>query len=184
MVVVNAPPMSKAFPLILGAGPIPELAMRQACEAIAECCGCGLSSYACGESPHEVLASTESASDLLRLCGDAARFHRDGGSWLEALADWRQPVLLLVPGDADGGIPGVGPAYAALCRELKVPLVGLAQLQGAWDAAARRKDGLPWRGWIPAAEHGDHNDAVEALSLWLRRSILSPAATGARSDQA
>jgi hypothetical protein len=65
-----------------------------------------------------------------------------------------------------------------------VPLVGLAQLHGTWDASARRKDGLPWRGWIPAAGHVDHNDAVEALSLWLRRSILSPAATGARSDQA
>ncbi len=38
MVMVNAHPMSKGFPLIVGAGPIPELAMRQACEAIAESC--------------------------------------------------------------------------------------------------------------------------------------------------
>ena len=183
MVVVNAPPMSKGFPLILGAGPVPELAMKRACEAIAASCGCGLLSYACGESPHKVLASIGATGDLVRLCGDAARFDPDGGSWLEALADWRQPVLLLVPGDADGGIPGVGPAYAALCRELKVPLVGLAQLQGAWDATERRKDGLPWRGWIPAAEHQDYNDAVETFSLWLRRTLLSPLATGATSDQ-
>ena len=183
MVVVNAPPMSKGFPLILGAGPVPELAMKRACEAIAASCGCGLLSYACGESPHKVLASIGATGDLVRLCGDAARFDRDGGSWLEALADWRQPVLLLVPGDADGGIPGVGPAYAALCHELKVPLVGLAQLQGAWDATERRKDGLPWRGWIPAAEHQDYNDAVETFSLWLRRTLLSPLATGATSDQ-
>jgi len=180
---VNAPPMSKGFPLILGAGPVPELAMKRACEAIAASCGCGLLSYACGESPHNVLASIGATGDLVRLCGDAARFDRDGGSWLEALADWRQPVLLLVPGDADGGIPGVGPAYAALCRELKVPLVGLAQLQGAWDATERRKDGLPWRGWIPAAEHQDYNDAVETFSLWLRRTLLIPLATGATSDQ-
>ena len=183
MVVVNAPPMSKGFPLILGAGPVPELAMKRACEAIAASCGCGLLSYACGESPHNVLASIGATGDLVRLCGDAARFDPDGGSWLEALADWRQPVLLLVPGDADGGIPGVGPAYAALCRELKVPLVGLAQLQGAWDATERRKDGLPWRGWIPAAEHQDYNDAVETFSLLLRRTLLSPLATGATSDQ-
>ena len=175
--------MSKGFPLILGAGPVPELAMKRACEAIAASCGCGLLSYACGESPHKVLASIGATGDLVRLCGDAARFDRDGGSWLEALADWRQPVLLLVPGDADGGIPGVGPAYAALCRELKVPLVGLAQLQGAWDATERRKDGLPWRGWIPAAEHQDYNDAVETFSLWLRRTLLIPLATGATSDQ-
>ena len=183
MVVVNAPPMSKGFPLILGAGPIPELAMRHACEAIAKSCRCGLLSYACDESPHKVLASKESRRDLVRLCGDAARFHRDGGSWLEAIADWRQPVLLLVPGDADGGIPGVGPAYAALCRELKVPLLGLAQLHGTWDATERRKDALPWRGWIPAAEHHDHTDAVETFSLWLRRSLLSSVATGAMSDR-
>ena len=175
--------MSKGFPLILGAGPVPELAMKRACEAIAASCGCGLLSYACGESPHNVLASIGATGDLVRLCGDAARFDPDGGSWLEALADWRQPVLLLVPGDADGGIPGVGPAYAALCRELKVPLVGLAQLQGAWDATERRKDGLPWRGWIPAAEHQDYNDAVETFSLWLRRTLLIPLATGATSDQ-
>ena len=169
--------MSKSFPLILGAGPIPELAMRQACEAIAKSCGCGLQNYKCEESPHKVLASTKSTNDLVRLCGDGARFHRDGGSWLEALADWRKPVLLLVPGEADGGIPGVGPAYTALCHELKVPLVGLVQLHGAWDTSQRRKDGLPWRGWIPSAEHDEHSDAVEMFSLWLRRTHLSSAAS-------
>ena len=130
MVVVNAPPMSKGFPLILGAGPIPELAMRQACEAIAVSCGCGLLSFACGESPHEVLASTESASDLRRLCGDTARFHRDGGSWLEALADWRQPVLLLVPGEADARNSWRRPG---LCRALP-----RTQSAPSWLGAASR----------------------------------------------
>ena len=49
---------------------------------------------------------------------------------MDALADWRQPVLLLVPGEADGGIPGVGPAYAALCRELEAKSVDLKAIGG------------------------------------------------------
>ncbi len=185
MVVVCEPPMSKGFPLLLGAGPLPEQVMRHACEAIAQSCGCALQSYECGESPQKVLASTTSTSGLVRLCGDAARFHNDGGSWLEAIADWRRPVLLLVPGEDNGSISGSGPAYAALCRELKVPLMGLVQLHGGWDRSGRRQDGQPWRGWIPAADHPDHNDAVATLGLWLQRSTLSrPTATGEGSAQA
>ncbi|BEV36420.1 hypothetical protein [Synechococcus sp. M16CYN] len=175
--------MYKGFPLLLGAGLLPELMMQQACETIAKACGCELISHNCGESPRNVLASISTAIGLQRLCGDAARPHCNGGSWLEALADWRLPVLLLVPGDADGGIPGSGPAYAALCRELKVPLVGLVQLQGIWDEDRRRKDGLPWLGWIPEPSHVDHDETVDVLSLLLCKCAFSFAAKEATFAQ-
>ena len=99
------------------------------------------------------------SSPLIRALPQLPR----GSSWLEALADWRMPTLLLALADADGEMPGHAAAHAALCRQLHVPLVGLVQLQGHWDAPARRRDGLPWCGWVPDTDHPQHEDGLDAL---------------------
>jgi hypothetical protein len=79
-----------------------------------------------------------------------------GGHWAEALGAWRQPPLLVFGADqVSGGWPA---AANALMGQWRVPLLGLLQAGGPWDAAARRRDGLPWlgrvdleKGWEPAA---------------------------------
>ena len=174
MVEVSSAPMSTGFPLLVGAGPLPELKMRQACEALARACRCPLSTVASGASPAEILQNKPAATGLVRLSGDAARTSAKGdASWLQALADWRQPVLLLTSAEPDGAIPGAAAAYAALCRELQVPLLGLVQLQGRWNGPARRRDGLSWLGWIPDEKHPDQAECVDALAR--RLQLRNPA---------
>ena len=176
MVVVSSTPMSTDFPLLVGAGPLPELKMRQACEALARACRCPLTSVDIGASPTEILQNRPAATGLVRLCGDAARPTAQGdASWLQSLADWRQSVLLLTPAESDGSIPGTAPAYAALCRELHVPLLGLVQIEGIWNGAARRRDGLSWLGWIPDDQNPDQADCLDALARRLRQHTPSTA---------
>lgn len=75
-----------------------------------------------------------------------------GGSWAEALGAWRQPCLLVVRGEQlDTGLPAAG---AALLERWRVPLAGLVQVGGDWQPAMRRRDGLPWLGWLPDTEGG------------------------------
>ena len=169
MVEVSSTPMSTGFPLLVGAGPLPELKMRQACEALAKACQCPLTTVPSGATPAAVLKNNPAAKGLVRLSGDAAQPTPQGDvSWLHALADWRQTVLLLTTADSDGTIPGTAPAYAALCRELNVPLLGLVQLQGPWNGPARRRDGLSWLGWIPDENHPDQADCIDALARRLQ----------------
>lgn len=174
MVEVSSAPMSTGFPLLVGAGPLPELKMRQACEALARACRCPLTTVASGASPAQILQHNPAARGLVRLSGDAARPTPQGdASWLQALADWRHPVLLLTSAESDGAIPGSAAAYAALCRELNVPLLGLVQLQGPWNGRARRRDGLSWLGWIPDEHYPDQAECVDALAR--RLQLRSPA---------
>ena len=174
MVEVSSAPMSTGFPLLVGAGPLPELKMRQACEALARACQCPLTTVASGASPAEVLQTNPAATGLVRLSGDAARPTPQGdASWLQTLADWRQPVLLLTTAEQDGSISGAAAAYTALCRELQVPLLGLVQLQGPWNGPARRRDGLSWLGWIPDEQHPEQAECVDALAR--RLQLRSPA---------
>lgn len=74
----------------------------------------------------------------------------DGRCWAEALGAWRQPALLVIP--ADQLASGLPAAATALLRHWQVPLVGLLQWGGAWQAEARRRDGLPWLGHLPEQE--------------------------------
>ena len=170
MVKVSSTPMSTGFPLLVGAGPLPELKMRVACEALAKACRCPLITVASGASAAGILQNNPAATGLVRLSGDAARPTPQGdASWLQTLADWRQTVLLLTTADSDGAIPGMAPAYAALCRELRVPLLGLVQLHGHWNGPARRRDGLSWLGWIPDDDHPDKGACLDALALRLQQ---------------
>ena len=128
---------------LVGTGPLPDLLMYQAGMALSHETGRPLVSHGIGESPNVVLSSCADSTCLLRLNGDAGRLHPYGGSWLSALADWRLPVLLLTPGESDGGVTGAAAAWVALCHQLGVPLIGITQLRGTWQPQARRRDGLP-----------------------------------------
>ena len=70
----------------------------------------------------------------------------DDGSWAEALGAWRQPTLLVV--EAPQLATGLPAAATALLERWGVPLVGLIQWGGCWDGERRRRDGLPWLGWL------------------------------------
>jgi len=90
------------------------------------------------------------------------------GSWAEALGAWRQPTLLVVDQAQLGtGIPA---AATALLERWSVPLLGLLQWEGRWDASARRRDGLPWLGQLGDDEGLDPDaDPVDVLRLrWIR----------------
>lgn len=90
----------------------------------------------------------------------------DGGSWVEALGAWRQPTLLLLSSEQmDTGLPA---ALTALVQRWRVPLLGLVQWGGAWDAAARRRDGLAWLGWLEASDIPAEEDG-SLYELILRR---------------
>ena len=171
--------MSKGCLVLVGTGPLPDLRMHQVASALSQATGRPLISHAIGESPDAVLSICAEAASLLRLNGDAARFHPCGGSWLSALADWRLPVLLLTPGESDGGVAGAAAAWVALCHQLGVPLLGITQLGGAWHRQARRRDGLPWCGWIPEAQHPEHQDGVTALASRILNGQLTASSRAA-----
>lgn len=168
MVVLSRTPMSTELPLLVGAGSVPEQRMRDAAEALAQHWTVPLATHPIGTSPATVL--NEPWPGFVRLSGDPARQRPDGGHWLEAIADWRQPMLLLVPGEADGSVSGHAAAYSALCGQLGAPLLGLIQIQGSWDPRQRRRDGLTWLGWIPAHADSAHAMELERLSICLQRA--------------
>ena len=166
---------------LVGAGPLPELSMREGAQQLADRFSAELVPLACGSEPHiglQALASRQRERNhptLLRLSGDAAMAQGFSGSWFDALGAWRCPVLLLVQPNAAGLIPGMAPASVALCHSLSIPLVGLAQLGGSWDLAARRMDGLPWCGLLDTTDNG--GDASDALvrSIQQRWKRMNPA---------
>ncbi|MCX5968561.1 MAG: hypothetical protein NTV57_13155 [Cyanobacteria bacterium] len=89
-----------------------------------------------------------------------------GGSWAEALGAWRQPcVLVIEAGQLATGWPAAG---TALLQHWRVPLLGLLQWGGTWDAMARRRDGLPWLGIVAGTEAGDGRQSALAAVLALR----------------
>ena len=158
---------------LVGAGPLPELSMREGAHYLADRFSAELVLLPCGSEPHsglQALASRQRERNhptLLRLSGDAAMAQGSSGSWLDALAAWRCPVLLFAQPNAAGLIPGIAPASVALCHSLNIPLVGLAQLGGSWDLGARRMDGLPWCGLLDTT--GDGGAASEALVRSIRQ---------------
>ena len=163
--------MSTDLPLLVGAGLVPEVRMREAAEALASLWALPLQTHPIGTSPAEVLNNQNSA--LVRLCGDPAEQLQGGGHWIEALADWRQPLLLLVPGDEGGRVSGNAAAYSALCHQMDAPLMGLIQIQGSWNPQERRRDGLAWCGWVPTTSHSNHLEELLRIHACLQQSELS-----------
>lgn len=166
---------------LVGAGPLPELSMREGAQLLAQRLSAELVPLACGSEPHsglQALASPQRERNrpaLLRLSGDAAMSQGSSGSWLDALAAWRCPVLLLAQPNAAGLIPGMAPASVALCHSLSIPLVGLAQLGGRWDLSARRMDGLPWCGLLDTADDGGTASEALVRSIQQRWKRMNPA---------
>ena len=162
---------------LVGAGPLPELSMREGARQLVDRFSAELVPLACASEPHsglEALASLQCDRNhptLLCLSGDAAMAQGSSGSWMDALGAWRCPVLLLAEPNAAGLIPGMAPASVALCHSLNIPLLGLAQLGGSWDQAARRMDGLPWCGHLDTTDDdGTASDELARLiqQRWIR----------------
>jgi hypothetical protein len=90
-----------------------------------------------------------------------------GGSWAEALGAWRQPTLLLVSeAQLATGLPAAG---AALLLRWQVPLVGMIQAGSPWSPEERRRDGLPWLGWLPPGDEEEDPEALRALLMVVQR---------------
>ena len=173
--------------VVIGAGPLPELVMRFGAASLADGLALPLRTLPVGASPDaELLSLASEAPCLLRLSGDPGRLGPDGQSWLDALGAWRLPTLLLGAPSADGSIPGVVPAFLALCESRRVPVLGLAQLGGSWSPQQRRQDGLPWCGWLGESQDPNTSAAREALITLLKQRhnrISSASATAALTHQ-
>ena len=133
----------------VGAGQLSDHEMRTGSSALATAWGRDLIEYTCSDKPGNILNSLLHENCLIQLLGDAAMFHSEAGSWLEALGAWRQPIILKVIPTPSGEVPGSAAAYTALCESFHIPLIGLIQVGGDWKYMQRRLDGLPWLGFLP-----------------------------------
>ena len=159
--------------VVIGAGRLGEGGMASACRNLAEGLNATLVEEASGASPHPRLQRIISESPkqspeprILRVSGDVAVDESGEGSWLEALASWRVPVLMFAEPRKDGRFAGIVPGSVALSRELNVALLGLVQLGGSWSRSARRADGLPWCGCLQGPDE-DLSGLISCLqSRW------------------
>ena len=166
--------------VLLGAGPLPELSMRCGAETLSDTLGLPLTTVAEGQSPDPSLVNLmASPHSLIRLAGDPGSLHHEGNSWMDALAAWNCPVILLGSPRPDGVMPGTIPAFTALCETRGMVLLGLIQLGGSWIPEVRKRDGLPWLGWLSDTpldrNRPDHCDAaveaVDRLSIIIRSRL-------------
>jgi hypothetical protein len=98
-------------------------------------------------NPQQALAALPVAC-LAPLGVDAGMPLGGHGHWAEQLGAARQCCLLLV--SAEQLNSGVAAATTALLQHWQVPLLGLIQWSAPWNGEARRRDGLPWLGWLEA----------------------------------
>lgn len=111
--------------------------------------------------PASALVALQAAGPTLAwLPLDPGCWQAGCGTWAEALGAWRQPTLALIP--APQLASGQAAALTALLRQERVPLLGLLQMQGQWQAEERRADGLPWLGHWPAEPDAAEAEAAEA----------------------
>lgn len=166
--------------VLLGAGPLPELSMRCGAETLSDTLGLPLTTVAEGQSPDPSLVNLmASPPRLIRLAGDPGSLHHEGSSWMDALAAWKCPVILLGSPRPDGVMPGTIPAFTSLCETRGMVLLGLIQLGGLWLPEVRKRDGLPWLGWLSDSRL-DRNrpdqcdaavEAVDRLSIIIRSRL-------------
>jgi len=156
--------------------------IKQGSLALSNVWGGGIEEVSCEISPSEILNNLTEANGLILLKGDSAQNYSGKGSWLESLADWHLPVIILVNSLASGNTPGSAFAYSALCRQLSISIVGLLQVGGVWDVSKKVKDNLSWCGWLPSKSdemleitnnaNTDYFMDIENLVFNLRRKIL------------
>ncbi len=152
----------------VGAAEALESRLAAASERLGACGGWPLRRLDPALPPPRALASlgdgrsTESPPAWLAvLGGDPGLALGAQGTWAEALGAWRLPTLLLLA--APQLATGWPAAATALLRQSQVPLVGLIQWGGVWNAPARRQDGLPWLGPLAEAHDGSEDALVEVL---------------------
>ncbi len=156
--------------------------MRQGSLALSDVWGKGIEEVSCEISPSEILNNSTEGDGLILLKGDSAQNYSGKGSWIEALADWHLPVIVLVNSLPSGNTPGSAFAYLALCRQLSISLVGFLQVGGVWDVSKKVKDNLPWCGWLPSKPNEmieiinnsniDYFMDIEVAAFNLRRKLL------------
>ncbi len=171
------------MPFLLDVVEHPDDQLRVGALALSKAWGGELLHVSVQDSPPQIMNSLPGVNGLVHLSGDAAMLLPDGGSWLEALGNWQKPTILMIIPTSSGSIPGLASAYAVLCKELCVPLLGLLQIGGLWDPAARKLDGLPWCGWLPStvlieSANGDlpfseHDESCREVAGRLRRRMLA-----------
>ncbi|WP_320668037.1 hypothetical protein [Prochlorococcus sp. MIT 1307] len=168
---------------LVGAGHLSDDEMRSGSTALSSVWGGELLEYSCADDPREVLASLSKENGLVQVLGDPAINYCYRGSWLEALAAWREPTILMASSDSSGEMTGCASAYVALCQVLSVPLLGIIQVGGVWTPLHRKLDGLPWCGLIPGSEGNkllsndnsgkDQEIKVEEVVFRLRQRMLN-----------
>ncbi len=140
--------MAKFLTFLISAGEIENEDMAEGASALSYVWGCELIKHSTEEPPNEVLKKLTKNDGLVQLDGDPGIITPGQGSWLDAIGAWRKPAILIVKPLASGAIPGSAAAYTALCKELKIPLLGIVQLGGAWNPISRKQECLPWCGKI------------------------------------
>ena len=144
--------MSTDLPLLVGAGLVPEVRMREAAEALVPW-ALPLQTHPIGTSPAEVL-NNESRS-LVRLCGDRLNNSREEGT------DRGAGRLAAAPAAAGPGRRRRQGIWQ--CSRLLGPVPSTGCSTDGFDSdprilepQERRRDGLAWCGWVPTASHSNH----------------------------
>ncbi len=156
--------------------------IREGSIALSNVWGGGIEEVSCEMSPSGILNNLTEANGLILLKGDSAQNYSGKGSWIEALADWHLPVIVLVNSLASGNTPGSAFAYAALCRQLSISFVGFLQVGGVWDVSKKVKDNLPWCGWLPSKPdemieiinnvNTDYVMDIDHAAFYIRRKLM------------
>jgi hypothetical protein len=112
-----------------------------------------------------------SSTTLAPLGVDPGMTLQDGRCWAQVLGAWSQPTLLLIDSSQLGS--GSAAASTALMAQHGVPLLGLIQWGGAWQAPLRRLEGLPWLGMAGPLDQQEPGDLRLALALRAARLLES-----------
>ena len=170
--------MISCLPFIAAAGFYSEEVLTSATLSLSAVWDVPTVKFSVDESPLKVLNNLPKQECLFQLNGDPGKILAEGGSWLEAFGAWKKPLILVVMPLPNGDIPGSAAAYVALSKQLSVPLIGIFQFRGVWTPSLRRRDGLPWCGWIPERINENNssdsmlNDYVQDLVNTLKARIL------------
>jgi len=145
------------------AGPVREL-LQQAAPALAAALALPWAGCLAPNAPSATLAALPAGLTALPI--DPGQSLAAGEPWVEVLGAWRQPVLVLLTAEQVGW--GLALASAALLAQRRVPLVGLVQWGEPWAAELRRREGLPWLGWLDSRPQGGDPAAAAGLAAALR----------------
>jgi hypothetical protein len=139
--------------------------LEQAAPELAAALALSWAGFLDAAEPHAALAGLPAG--LVALPEDPGRSLEAGGHWAEVLGAWRQPAVVLL--SAEQVESGLAPASAALLAQQAVPLLGLVQWGGPWEGAVRRREPLPWLGWL-APDQAEADGDAPGLRLALCRA--------------